>query len=69
MYACIYKELLKNHNKFLCSEQQFTTNSNVQKCVRAHLANKADSDYDSDIKSILSLCNEKGHILQIFIHI
>ncbi len=34
MYACMYQELLKNHNKFLV-------------CC-AHLANKADSDSDSD---------------------
>ncbi len=36
MYACMYQELLKT-----------TTNS---LCVCAHLANKADSDSDSDDK-------------------
>ncbi len=34
MYACMYQELLENHNKFLV-------------CLRT-LANKADSDYSSD---------------------
>ncbi len=44
MYACMYQELLKNHNKFLV-------------CLHT-LANKADSDSDSDILVYTSACDE-----------
>ncbi len=41
MYACMYQELLKNQ-----------TNSS---CVCTHLANKADSDSDSDSVQFLEI--------------